>query len=512
MIGPQNTQSQVNIVEEGYLIALTRSAGLGTFGEIFYSILLYITVILITRTVGADIYGLFLISLAIIRIAVLIGTLGLPHTVLRFVAAYMAKKSYPKVSGIIIFSMVTVLISSVALSVVLFIGSPLIASRLYHIPEMTFFLRILTISLPFWALLHVLFSALQSLKRIKFIVFVEKGLMPMIRLILLLLFFLIQWFIFGLLAASVFSTVISFGVSLLYLVKTFDFRSHKKEIQYEKGKWISFSFPLLLSGLIFLLMTTTDILMLGFFKTTASVGIYGAASRIAVLITVLLTSFYLVFKPIISELVANREIPRLAVLLKTVNKLNFLVSFPIFLCLLIFSGDIISFFGERFSTGALALVILLCGQFCYILAGGTFYIFAMIGKPKIELFNAAVLVFLNIGLNVLLIPKLNIVGAALSSAISILVVNIISSIETRIFLQTHIFRLDLFKPIIAGGISAIPLYLILKGNVMSSFHKILLLLIFFISYALILILLKFEKNEIFLFNLIWRKIKTVKIK
>ena len=512
MIRHQSTQSHFNIRDEEYLKALTKSAGLGTFGEIFSSILLYITVILITRTVGPDIYGLFLLSQAVIRIAVIIGTLGLPHTVLRFVAAYKAKNNSPKIRGIIIFSFITVLISSIILSVILFIGAPFISSNIFHIPEMTFFIRILTISLPFWALLHVLFSSLQSFKKIKFIVFVEKGFMPIIRLILLIFFFILQLFIFGLLAATVISTVICFVGSFFYLLKTFDFRSHKTDIQYERSKWISFSWPLLLSGFIFLLITTTDILMLGFFKTTSSVGIYGASARIAVLITVLLTSSYLVFKPIISELVANQEISRLSVLLKTVNKINFLVSFPIFLCLLIFSRDIISIFGKQFSAGATTLIILLCGQFCYILAGGTFYIFAMIGKPKIELFNAGILVFLNIGLNLLLIPKLNIVGAALSSAISIFVVNIISSIETYLFLRIHIFRLDLFKPIIAGGVPAILIHLILKWKVIFPIHKILLILFFFTSYILILILLKFEKKEIFLLKVIMQKIKSLKIK
>lgn len=512
MIEAKGTPSTVGIADEDYLKALTRSAGLGTFGEIFYSILLYVTVILITRTVGADIYGLFLLSLAVIRIAVLIGTLGLPHTVLRFVAAYRAKNNTPRIRGMIIFSIITVLITSITLSVMLFIGSPLISKHIFHIPEMTFFLRILIISLPFWALLHVLFSSLQSFKKIKFIIFMEKGLMPIIRLILLVFFFLIQWFIFGLLAASVISTVICFAGSFIYLFKTVDFRFHKTDIQYEKNKWISFSWPLLLSGLIFLLITTTDTLMLGFFKTTTSVGIYGAATRIAVLITVLLTSFYLVFKPIISELVAKQEISRLSVLLKTVNKLNFLFSFPIFLCLLIFSRDIISLFGEQFSAGTMTLIVLLCGQFCYILAGGTFYIFAMIGKPKIELFNVGILVFLNIGLNVLLIPKLNILGAALSSAISILVVNIISSIETYIYLRTHVFRPDLFKPVIAGGISGIIVYTFQNGNVMLPVHKIFFGLFFFALYAVILILLKFDKKEIFLFNVIWQKAKTLRIK
>ncbi|GAG24168.1 unnamed protein product, partial [marine sediment metagenome] len=172
----------------------------------------------------------------------------------------------------------------------------------------------------------------------------------------------------------------------------------------------------------------------------------------------------------------------------------------------------ISIFGKQFSAGATTLIILLCGQFCYILAGGTFYIFAMIGKPKIELFNAGILVFLNIGLNLLLIPKLNIIGAALSSAISILVVNIISSIETYIFLRTHIFRLDLFKPIIAGGIPAIIIHLILKWKVIFPVHKILLILFFFTSYTLILILLKFEKKEIFLLKAIMQKMKSLKIK
>lgn len=512
MITHQNSQAHVDIRDEKYLKALTKSASLGAFGEIFYSFLLYITVILITRTVGPDIYGLFLLSQAVVRIAVLIGALGLPHAVLRFVPLYKAKNTPPQIKGVIDFSLNTVLISSIILCIILFVGATIISSNIFHMPEMAFFLKILTISLPFWALLHVIFSSLQSFKKIKFIVLAEKGLMPIIRLILLVLFFLLEWYIFGLLAATVISVVVCFLVSYFYLRKTFDFRSHKEGIVYEKSKWFTFSIPLLFSGLIFLLITTTDILMLGFFKSSTSVGIYGAATKIAVLILVFLTSFYLMFKPIISELVAKQDFLRLSVLLKAVNKLNFLVSFPIFLCLLIFSRDIISLFGKQFSAGGMTLIILLCGQFCYIVAGGTFYIFAMIGKPKVELFNMCILVFLNMGLNLLLIPRLDIMGAALSSAISIFVVNIISSIETYFFLKIHVFRLDLFKPIIAGGIPALIIYLIVNGKEMFLIYKILLILFFFTSYTLILVFLKFEQNEIFLFNVIKKKIKALKYK
>jgi peptidoglycan biosynthesis protein MviN/MurJ (putative lipid II flippase) len=108
----------------------------------------------------------------------------------------------------------------------------------------------------------------------------------------------------------------------------------------------------------------------------------------------------------------------------------------------------------------------------------------------------------NIGLGILLTPRYGAMGTAISTGLAICVLNLMRLLQVRALLKIHPYRRDVFKPIIAGLISAAlvgaMLYLLYISHVQTSFHlqhailyvQLLLIPVLLASYIGLIILFK----------------------
>ena len=83
------------------------------------------------------------------------------------------------------------------------------------------------------------------------------------------------------------------------------FKTKVKAVSVDK-ELFSFSLPLLFAGIAGLVMGWTDTLMLGYFSSSADVGIYTVAFPTAQLIRAIPGAFATIFFPVISELYARK--------------------------------------------------------------------------------------------------------------------------------------------------------------------------------------------------------------
>jgi O-antigen/teichoic acid export membrane protein len=102
---------------------------------------------------------------------------------------------------------------------------------------------------------------------------------------------------------------------------------------------------------------------------------------------------------------------------------------PAFVVLLVFPRQLLTVFGGGFTEGAIVTVILACGQLVGAAAGPCGVVLNMSGRVALSLFDNALVLVANIGLNLLLIPRWGIVGAAAAWSASIIVVNGIKVIQ-----------------------------------------------------------------------------------
>jgi O-antigen/teichoic acid export membrane protein len=110
---------------------------------------------------------------------------------------------------------------------------------------------------------------------------------------------------------------------------------------------------------------------------------------------------------------------------------------PLYLTLAVFGPVVLRIFGPEFVAGSSALLVLSLGMLFGLATGNVTVMLLMGGKSSWNLLNAAGAVILNIGLNLLLVPRIGIAGAAFAWAASILLENTAAVIQLRILLRLN---------------------------------------------------------------------------
>ena len=174
-----------------------------------------------------------------------------------------------------------------------------------------------------------------------------------------------------------------------------------------------------------------DILIVGALTSTYQAGIYSAVSKLAILGTFALEANRLAIGPQLSAMLGRREHGRAAELYQTATRSLVLVTFPLYLALAIFPAVILGIFGSRYTTGAAALSVLSLAMLINLGTGNITVVLLMGGKSSWSAINAAAALIANIGLNLLLVPHIGILGAAIAWSASIIINNVTAMIEVR---------------------------------------------------------------------------------
>jgi len=172
--------------------------------------------------------------------------------------------------------------------------------------------------------------------------------------------------------------------------------------------------------MMFMFVLWFDRLFVGHYRSAAETGIYQAASQLSVGLAIILSCFGSVFSPMSAALDHQGEIKRLGELFRVGTKWALYVSLPPFLVMCFAPREVMAvIFGKPYEMGWLVLVILGAGQFVNAGTGPVTNLMNMAGLQN-PLFRAsAVMLGLSAALNVILIPRLGMTGAAISTAVSV---------------------------------------------------------------------------------------------
>jgi O-antigen/teichoic acid export membrane protein len=178
----------------------------------------------------------------------------------------------------------------------------------------------------------------------------------------------------------------------------------------------SFSWPLALSSSLFIIMGNFDILMIGYFMDSRSVGLYRAIRPLRQMTTFAVLSFSFIFLPLASEFFVEKRLEELNDLYQTSTKWITSLSLPPVLLITVFAEDIIRIlFRSAYLPATPALTVLIGGLFFRALVGPDGDVLKAINETRAILYSAAVAVVVNIGLNIFLIPRYGISGAAFAT-------------------------------------------------------------------------------------------------
>jgi O-antigen/teichoic acid export membrane protein len=218
-----------------------------------------------------------------------------------------------------------------------------------------------------------------------------------------------------------------------------------------------------------------DKTMLGFLKNDAEVGLYTAAYKVNTILLSFVNAVGAVLLPRMSYHFANGAHKEYKDLLRMSFNYILLLSMPMVCGLIFLSKPIIILFsgGEYIDAvptmQILSLIILISGMGTTL---STQY-FAVRGKEKVCLFASSCAAFVNFTLNILLIPKLGHVGAAIATVIceivALIVLTMVMKRETQI---RDLFR-DVFSYIFAS-VGMIPFLVIINTFISAEIPRVIL--------------------------------------
>lgn len=166
-------------------------------------------------------------------------------------------------------------------------------------------------------------------------------------------------------------------------------------------------------------MVQIDNVFLNYFHTSQAVGAYDAAFVLAMPPLTLIESFRFMLLPIFSDLYQDTELTHLTRIYQLATKWMVLAVLPVYLIVITFPDVILELvYGSDYTVASTALIIVFTGVFVPILLGLSQQAHIAFGKTRtIMVGNVAAAI--NLVANLILVPVLEIEGAALASALAL---------------------------------------------------------------------------------------------
>lgn len=201
----------------------------------------------------------------------------------------------------------------------------------------------------------------------------------------------------------------------------------------------SFAAPRAMSQVFQVTVLWFDVLFIGALLGDGPAGVYAAATRFLIVGTFLSEAIMQVVAPQISGLVAGGHRRRAQQVYQAATAWQVVLVWPVFLGVVAFAPVLLGIYGAGFGGGAGALTILAATMLVTTLFGPSDTVILMSGRSRLSLVNTVVSVTLNLGGNIVLIPRIGLEGAALSWAASMLAVSLLPAVQAWRNLHLHPF-------------------------------------------------------------------------
>lgn len=412
---------------DSHLLEVIRGASIAFFMKAAGAVAVFCFNLLLARMLGPEGAGTFFLALTVTTIASVVGRFGLDNTLVRFIAANASVGDWKSVKGVYEKGMFLALAVSTISAAAMFLLVPWLADEVFKRPQLADPMRWMSLAVVPLSLQLLHCGALKALKRIFASALLDlQGVVMGLTCLVMLLALGEQWGSRGAVWAY------DFAACLTALVGFVLWRMVTPQLKGVSGKFstrelLQSSLPLFWVASLGLAMNWTASIALGIWCTTADVGIFNVASRTAMLTSSILVAVNSIAGPKFAELHRQKDIQALGSLARNSVKLMILVSLPIFLTFILFPDWIMGLYGTGFAEHSAVLVILAVGQIVNICTGSVGSLLTMSGNERLVKNNVAFVAFLNITLNLVLVPHYGVVGAGLATGISLIAQNLIAA-------------------------------------------------------------------------------------
>ncbi|UJF23368.1 oligosaccharide flippase family protein [Shewanella sp. OMA3-2] len=383
------------------------------FVKVFASLSSYLVSILLVREGGAELAGEFFSWLAYLLLISSIIRFGLDHKIVKEVAQSAGNATNIILGNALILCL---LVSSIIIPIVYFFA-------LYVGGWSNYIAVIISISCFIFSIVYLLGNVFQGLNRADLSIWSQEILVWSVLFIFLVFFesisFLQVWslYLIGLFVSLIISARVLFMKYQLFP----DFSQIKLLAFYVKDTLPYFS------GIVgHVALQWLPLIFLSIFSTSEDVGFFVAIQRTALLIAFALGVFNLVTNPIYATYFSEGKTNSVGEVSRAISLLMLFVSLP-FLIILIFYGELlIGFYGPEFKLLHSVFIVVAIAQLFNAVTGSASYILTMGGKAKLVEKSVIITLFVTIIIGGQLTFFYGLWGAAITSALSIILFNVLN--------------------------------------------------------------------------------------
>jgi O-antigen/teichoic acid export membrane protein len=380
----------------------------------------YATRAILARYLTVSEFGLFFAVFSFIEFLLLFVYFGYPSAITKFVAEYKAKKDHEKIRFALSHPTKHIITISVIVSLLVFFGADILATHYFKSASAVPLLHVFSFLLIGMAVvrsMQFVFRGFQDFAKLGWLIFVDRASFTIFVIVFITAGFTRDTTLatYAFLAATILTLALFLPQTLKYK-KYIGTKKHLPDIKKEINHFAIASF---LAGIGLFVIGFIDVMLLTYFRTLEEVGIYNTVLPTVMMLSIFSQSIRRIFFPITTELWSKNLKEKLASGVLLLRRYALIGIIPLSLILFVFPKRILALlFGQNYITGHYAMQILALGMIFFTLNGIYQTTLLGIGKPKEVTKIIAIGAIFNFVLNLLLIPRHGIEGAALTTALT----------------------------------------------------------------------------------------------
>jgi O-antigen/teichoic acid export membrane protein len=379
--------------------------------------------------------SMFLIVVSVMQMGTEVG-------LVRWLPSYVARGHNSSVRSALAWAATPVAVAAVATSAMCYVMAPALASALVRDGDqagVAAYVRTLALMIPVAALYQVALAATRGLRTMRPTVLVESVGRNAVQLAAVLFVWraglggaslVLAWslpYVAAFVAAAIYLTILIRRVER----RGSEMTSSATGPRASFAAFWRFTAPRAIASITQVILKRADIVLVAALIGAKEAAIYTAATRFLVLGLLGVQALQQSLAPNLSALFTRRRVDQVRDVFRATTAWTVLMAWPVYLVCVALAPTLLGLFGTAYPEGEAVVVILCLTMLVATACGSVDTVLLMAGRSGLSLANATVTVSVNIALNLLLIPRVGIVGAAISWAIAIVLRNALALFQVK---------------------------------------------------------------------------------
>ena len=423
-----------------HLTHVARGGAVGLVGAGASAVAGFGLVLVVTNRYPSQAAGLFFTATSTFLLLTAIATLGTETGLSRFLLRYEARGRRgdipPTLRGAVRITLGVSLVLGVA---VVTAADPLAHLIGLDSPGGVASLRVLGVFLPFFTWNALSLAGTRAFGRMRTTVLVDNIAVSMSQPLLVLLVSMLGWSLFGMtLAWAVPYAVAAVASSIIFRRflrrrGTLEHTEPTKSFGALQGEFWRFTWPRSITRVSQMAIQRVDIILIAALRSPTEAAIYTAATRFVALGQFGTQAITQVLQPKFTALLATHEYSTLKEVFQVSTAWSISVAWPMYVVVGSAPLAYLGLFGPEYEAEGVAVVLFMSVAMMFGVASGPVdTLLLMSGRSALSLVNSLIALALDIGLCLVLIPRMGMTGAALAWAVAVITRCTLAMVQTGV--------------------------------------------------------------------------------